>query len=256
VGEATFSQIGDQSDTGILNSEEQSTRQEALTRLLNTAGNYDNFLSSLMEGGGSREQAITDAASNYDPEAATNQLLALAPQLQELASNAASRSLSPYGESAQELAATATRDALRNTASQLGTSGLLNSGAANASLMEAALAPQQQLQTNLASLQSQLTGNSFNNLLGLAGQGLMSGYGQQGEQNLAAAQSNAQNYLSLMGLQSGALSDQTNAYSNLASLTEQQYYTPEYGADPTAKDYAVFIPLIAEAIKTLGQIWS
>lgn len=228
MGQSEATPIGDVSDVKTLNSAEQGTRSQALAGMLQSAGGYDNFLKSLMSGQSSREQGIADAASSYNPEAANARMMALSPELQGIAQNAAATSLSPYGDSAKSLAAMTTRDAIRDTSSQLGSSGLLNSGAANAAMFEAALRPQQEMQTNLAKMQSDYSQNTFNNLLGLSSNSLNQGYSQQGAQNMSAAQSAMDSYLQAQGLYGNALGAQGQMYGSLADLTQQQYWQPQY----------------------------
>lgn len=237
MGQSSSSPVGSANDVKTLNANEQGTRQDALSGVLNTAGSYDNLLKQLMGGMSGQQTAVNNAAQSYDPTAATNAFISMNPQLQGIASQAAQTALSPYGESASQLANTATRDALRATSDQLGSSGLLNTGAANSSLMQAALAPQQQLQTNLAGMSANYQGNMLNSLLGQTGSQLASGYSQQGAQNLNAAQTNAQNYLSGMGLAGQYTGQQGDLYSQLANLTQQQYWQPQYQKNPGLFDY-------------------
>lgn len=250
MGNATYSQIGSANDVTTLNQDEQSTRQSALQGVLNTSNSYENLLRSLNAGLGSYESGITSAASNYDPTAASNQLMNMSGSLQNIANTAAQSALSGYNQSATDYANTATQDALRATASQLAASGLTNSGAAQASLMEAALAPQQQLATNMAQLQSQYSGNALNNLLSQTGSSLSSGYSQLGSQNYNAATTNAANYLNSMGLQSSALANQGSLYNQLANTTQQQYYTPQYSKD---RDWTDWVTMFNNYVNSQAQ---
>ena len=210
-------QVGSASDTKVLNPEEQGTRKNALAGLQSTAGNYDNFIKQLMGGYGAGGVQIAQ-----DPTKATSQLLSMSPEMQATAASIASQGLNQYGQSAQELANITSRDAMRSVANDLAAGGLLNSGAANAALLEASYAPQAQLQTNLASMYNTSYNNAYNNLLG---QGA-NVFGQQMSNNLG---------LTGLGLQ--GLGQQASAYGSLADLTQQQYYTPQYQQTPGVLDY-------------------
>lgn len=237
MGNTTYSKAGKSSDVETLNAAEQGTRKSALEGVMNTANNYDNLIKSLTTGGKGYETNITAAADSFDPTAATNYLMSISPQMAEFANRAAAGSLSEYGSSAEELAKLSTRNALRTTAGQLAAGGLLNSGAANASLMEAALKPQQEMQTLLAGKQSDASMGLLNNLLGIGGSALTAGYSQEGAQNLDAAKTLASNWLTSKGLESGALASQGGLYGTLADLTQQQYWQPEYSENANFLDY-------------------
>lgn len=218
-------QVGSASDTKILNKDEQGTRKNALSALSSTAGNYDNFIKQLMSGYGAGGTTLAQ-----DPTAAASQLLSLSPEMQSTAASVASQGLNQYGQSAQELANITSRDAMRSTANDLAAGGLLNSGAANAALLEASYAPQAQLQTNLAGLYNTSYNNAYNNLLGQEA----NVFGQQMSNNLG---------LTSLGLQ--GLDQQASAYGSLADLTSQQYYTPQYSAGSGLTD--ILMPGLAGA---------
>lgn len=247
-----YRNIADPNDVSTLNEEEQDLRRTGLEGVLNTASNYEDLLRSLMSGRDDRESALYDAASNFDPQAASNQLLSLFPQLGNLASSIATQSTSSAGESARELAGTATQEALRNTASQLASGGLLNSGAANASLMEAALRPQQELATQLATLQSNAYNNALSGLTNQIGSGLTAGYSQQGSQNMDAATSSLSAFLQSMGLGSDMLAGQGNNYASLADLTAPVYYGPQYEREPGALDWMTSLLGLGTGAASLG----
>ena len=225
------SKVGSSSDTKILNKDEQETRKNALAALSSTAGNYDNFIKQLMSGYGAGGTTLAQ-----DPTAAASQLLSLSPEMQSTAASVASQGLNQYGQSAQELANITSRDAMRSTANDLAAGGLLNSGAANAALLEASYAPQAQLQTNLAGLYNTSYNNAYNNLLG---QGA-NVFGRQMTDNLGTTS---------LGL--SALGQQASAYSDLANLTQQQYYTPQYIQNAGPLDYLTGLGSAASGIGSL-----
>lgn len=221
-------QVGSVRDVKTLNSAEQGTRADALQGVLNTAGNYNNLISSLMGG------------SSFNPEAATNAFLGLIPSLQGVSDSSATSSLSGYGASAQELANQTSRDALRSTADALAAGGLLDSGAANASLLEASLKPQQELATTLAGKRADAYQNTLNSLLGITGQSLTSGYNTAASSDIA----NTQNILAALGGQGGL-------FGNVADLTQQQYYTPQYAKKAGPLDVLSGIGSLAGGVGSL-----
>jgi hypothetical protein len=240
-----YSKIGSPNDVSVLNPQEQQLRQSALQGGFSSASGYNNILSqlgSLTNGGGmnvrwnpasayqvNAPQAVSaqNIQSAYNPLAANNAFLAQNPQLQELAHQQASQSLDPTRQSAEQLAALQSQNAIRSTSDQLAKAGLLNSGAANQSLLEASLTPQQQMQTQLSQLQATQEGQNYNNILGIAGNQLLQGYGQAGQQEfqantanagnaLQAALSNAQNQL-----QAGSTNAQLGTQTSLANSQGQ-----------------------------------
>jgi len=248
--------------------------QGLLGNIGNAAGNYGNIGQGITDAAakfGQIDMSGLNAASGaYNPEAANNALLASMPGYVSSAQSAANSALSGTNQSAQQLAQLATKDAMRASSAQLANSGLLNSGAGMQSMMEAALTPQQQLQTNLASMQSQYSGNVLNQLMGSGAQLFGQGYETQNANNMGVAQQGVNNQLNAAqaGLQ-GATSQldvansdvqaQQGVYNsylqnlmsqlqgtqaqgadlgNLAQLTQQQYYTPQYAKKTSWLDYA------------------
>jgi len=295
-----YKKVGKMSDVKTLNQNEQGMRQDSLSGLQNLQDNYKNILASMtgdqMKGllgnisgaagnYGQIGQGITDAAAKfgqidmsglnaardaYDPTAANRMLMSQMPGYVTAAQGAANSALSGTNQSAQQLAQLATNDAMRNSSAQLAAAGLLGSGAGNQSMLEAALTPQQQLQTNLAQMQSQYSGNVLNQLLGsgtsMFGQGYETqnantmGVAQQGVNNqLGAAQAGMQGAMSQLDVANSDVQAQQNVYNsymqnlmsqlqgtqaqgadlgNLAQLTQQQYYTPQYAKKTSWLDYA------------------
>ncbi|HSW65291.1 MAG TPA: tail fiber domain-containing protein [Dissulfurispiraceae bacterium] len=226
-------EVGSSKDTKVLNPGEQSTRGNALAGLASTANNYDNFIKQLMGGYGTSAISGIQLPASQDPSASAAQLLSMSPEMQATAANIASQGLNQYGQSAQELANITSRNAMRSTANELAAGGLLNSGAANAALLEASYAPQAQLQTNLSGLYNTSYNNAYNNLLG---QGA-NVYNQQMANNTNLAGLGVQQSLGLANVGLGALGQQAGAYGSLADLTQQQYYTPQYQRTPGFLDY-------------------
>lgn len=208
-----YNPIGSPNDVATLNADEKKYRDSALQGAQSAASSFSDWMNRLSGklNNGNLGVSYTNAAaqqvnapgavnaqqvsSAYDPNAATNAFLALNPALQDLAHQQASAALSPTRQSAQQLADLTSQQAVRSTSDQLAKAGLLNSGAANQALLEANLAPQQQMQTQLAQMQAQLEGQNYNNLLGLTGGQLQSGYGQAGQQAFQAGAMNASNAL-------------------------------------------------------------
>lgn len=230
-----YSKVGKPEDVALLNSHEQAIRQAALQGGMSSASGYNNILSqlgNLTNNGGmsvtwhpasafsvGNPQAVNaqNIQNAYDPQAANNAFLSLNPQLQNIAHEQASQSLDPARRSAEQLAALQSQNAIRSTSDQLAKAGLLNSGAANQALLEASLAPQQQMQTELARLQANTENQNYNNLLGLTGNQLLQGYSQSGQQDFQAQAMNAAN-----ALQAGT----TNAQNQLqAGITNAQLGT-------------------------------
>ena len=299
MGNDQYKQVGRASDTSILNQNEQGMRQNALSSLSGLQDNYANILKNLT---GNQAQSLlgnissaangyanvgqgitnaasafgnidtsklTDAANAYNPQAANNALLSQMPNYQNLAQSSAAQSLSQYSDSAKTLAAQATKDALASSANELANSGILYSGAGNQAMMQAALTPQAQLQTNLAAMQSNAYNSVLNQLLNSGANQLTQGYETQNQNALGAANAdiarqsnaaqaglqaatsqlnvadsnlNAQNsaynaYLNSIQAQLGALNGQASNYSNIAGLTQQQYYTPQYAKKTSWLDY-------------------
>jgi len=295
-----YKQVGTMSDVGTLNSDEQGMRKESLAGLQSLQDNYKNILASMTGdqmkgllgnigtaagGYGAIGQGITDAAAKfgqidmsglnaardtYDPTAANKMLMSSMPGYIGMSQQAANSALSGTNQSAQQLAQLATNDAMRASSSQLAAAGLLGSGAGNQSMLEAALTPQQQLQTNLASMQSQYSGNVLGGLLNsgtqMFGQGYETqnannmGVAQQGVNNqIGAAQAGMQGAMSQLDVANSDVQAQQGVYnsymnnlmsqlqgtqaqgsdlSNLANLTQQQYYTPQYAKKTSWLDYA------------------
>ena len=226
-----YKPIGSPNDVVTLNADEQKYRDSALQGAQSAASRFSDWMNRLSGelNNGNLGVSYTDAAaqqvnapgavnaqqvsSAYDPNAATNAFLALNPALQDLAHQQASAALSPTRQSAQQLADLTSQQAVRSTSDQLAKAGLLNSGAANQALLEANLAPQQQMQTQLTQMQAQLEGQNYNNLLGLTGGQLQSGHGQAGQQAFQAGAMNAANALqaALANAQNQLAAGTTNA---------------------------------------------
>lgn len=227
----SYSPVGNANDVTNLNEEEQRFRQSALEGAQSAASQYNNWLDSLgglvgngglnvgwnnaMAGQVNAPQSVTaqQIQNSYNPNAATNAFLALNPALQELAHQQASQNLDPTRRSAEQLAQLQSQSAIRSTSDQLAKAGLLNSGATSQALLEASLAPQQQMQMQLSQLQAQQAGQNYNNLLGLTGNQLLQGYSQAGQQDFQSSVMNATNALqaALANAQNQLSADTTNA---------------------------------------------
>jgi len=295
-----YKKVGKMSDVGTLNESEQGMRKESLAGLQNLQDNYKNILASMTGdqmkgllgnigtaagGYGAIGQGITDAAAKfgqidmsglnaardaYDPTAANKMLMSSMPGYIDMSQYAASSALSPTSQSATELARLATNDAMRASSAQLAAAGLLGSGAGNQSLFEAALTPQQQLQTDLAKMQSDYSGNVLGGLLNSGTQMFGQGYETQNANTMGVAQQGVNNQLtaadygfrgatSQLDVANSDVQAQQGVYnsymnnlmsqlqgtqargadlSNLAQLTQQQYYTPQYAKKTSWLDYA------------------
>jgi len=166
------------------------------------------------------------AANRYDPAAANNALLSQMPNYNSFAQNAAQSALSGTNQSARDLAGMATGDAMRASPAQLASAGLLGSGAGNQSLMEAALRPQQELQTSLAQMNSQYQGNVLGSLMNAGTSMFGQSYETQNQNQLSAAQQeiDRQKLIAQAGLQ-GATSqlDVQNSNVNAQQGAYQSY---------------------------------
>lgn len=314
MGMDKYKQVGSSNDVSTLNQNEQGMRQDSLKGIQNLQMNYDNILKSMTsaqmqgllgnissagQGYGNIGQGITDAASafgnintnrldqvsaNYNPYAANNALMASMPGYINAAQGAANSALSGTNQSAQQLAQLATNDAMRNSSAQMANSGLLTSGAGMQSMFESALTPQQQLQTDLAKMQSQYSGNVLGTLMGsganLFGQGYetqnannMAGANADWQNQIGAAQARLQGATSQLNVKNSDVSAQQQIYdsqlknlmaqiqgiqaqsgdlSNMANLTQQQYYTPQYAKKASWLDYANTAVGAASAIGSLA----
>lgn len=299
MGTDQYAQVGSARDTKILNPQDAAMHQNALNSLSGLQDNYANILKNLTGNqaqfllgnissaangyanvgqgitnaasafGNIDTSKLTDAANAYNPQAANNALLSQMPNYQKLAQSSAAQSLSQYSDSAKTLAAQATKDALASSANELANSGILYSGAGNQAMMQAALTPQAQLQTNLASMQSNAYNSILNQLLGSGASQLSQGYETQNNNALTAANAditrqanaaqarlsaansqlnvadsnvNAQNaaynaYLNNIQAQLSGVGGQSSLLSNLANATQQQYYTPQYAKKTSWLDY-------------------
>lgn len=265
MGDSSYKTISpERSDYKVLNPDEQRTRQGALGDLSALSGNFNNILAgltsdqmnSLLGSYSGIGQNITNAANafnniSYDPEAANAALLNNMSGYSNAAQMAANSALSGSNQSARELAQLATTDSMRSSANELAKAGLLGSGAANQSMLEAAYTPQAQLQSNLANMQANYQGNVLNSLMGSGASLLGQGYATQNQNALAAAQAGLTGATSQLDVTNSAINSQLqnilaqlqgtasqgDMYAQIASLTEPTYTTPTTVKKPGFLDY-------------------
>lgn len=180
-----------------------------------TSGQYDAVGAGITNAAGQFNNI--DAASIYanmlgsfNPLAGNDALLGSMNGYADAAGNAAARSLgsttdasgmSSYRDAATKLADLTSKNALSSTANQLASSGLLNSGAANQSMLEASYTPQAQLTTDLAKMQSDSYNSILGNLMNNGSSLIGSGYSMQNQNNQQSAAAQLQN--KQLGAQAG-----------------------------------------------------
>jgi len=278
MGSDKYKEVGSARDVKVLNPDEQKQRTGALSSLKGLSGNYQNILSQLTgdqmnalfgnvqnaaSGYGAIGQNITSAANafgdiQYDPEAANRALLNNMSGYSNAAQQAANQALSGSNQSARELATQTTQDAMRTSANELASAGLLGSGAANQAMLEATYTPQAQLTSDLANMQSNYQGNVLGSLMSSGANLLGTGYQTQNANALAAAQAGLTGATSQLDVANSNIAAQQNVYNtqlqnllaqmqgvggqadlytNIAGLTAPQYYTPQYAKQPGFLDY-------------------
>jgi hypothetical protein len=265
MGDSKYKTVGPSaSEYQVINSGDQATRRGALANLGSLSGNTNNILAglnsaqmqNLLGSYGSIGQNITNAANafnniSYDPEAANRALLSNMSGYSNAAQQAANMALSGSNQSARELAALATQDAMRASSTELANAGLLGSGAANQSILEAAYKPQAQLQSDLANMQANYSGNVLNSLMGSGANLLGQGYATQNANALAAAQAGLTGAQSQLDVTNSAVnsqlqnilaqlqgvSTQGSLYANIADLTQPVYTNPTKVKKPGFLDY-------------------
>jgi hypothetical protein len=189
--------------------------------------------------------------SAYDPMAAQNAFLSTAPQFQQVARNTVDRNAAM--NRAQQLS----QDAQQRIASQFANAGggAVHSGAGLAAMQQGALQPLLDAETQLTQQETQLAGNLMGraqNQLGqqfrtagqLGQQGL--GMGLQGLQNLssqdlqrlqqlqnAQAQQQQLRLQGTQGLGNLGMQGMQTALPQLGSISQQNYWSPEYVTSPT-----------------------
>ena len=239
----------------------QSQASQALGEIGGLSNNYNNMIRQLMGGYGT--QGLTGQLQNlgesYDPNAGLNLFLSQQPQLQGVAESMARNSLSEYGQSAQELANATSQASLGATADQLAQAGLLGAGAGTSAMTRAALEPTLAAQTQLA----QTRAGFLQNVGGqLASQGLsqaQSAYDQQQNarlQSILGQMQGVQSAAGVLGNQISGLGAQAQGYSSLgsnlgsllgqaesaySSLSQPEYWQPQYAKDRDWVDYLTMI---------------
>jgi hypothetical protein len=265
MGDSSYKTVGPSaSEYKVINTGDQATRQGALTNLSSLSGNVNNIIAglssaqmqNLLGSYGSIGQNITNAANafnniSYDPEAANQALLNNMSGYSNAAQQAANMALSGSNQSARDLATLATQDAMRASSNELANAGLLGSGAANQSILEAAYKPQAQLQSDLANMQASYQGTLMNSLLGGGASLLGQGYATQNQNALAAAQAGLTGAQSQLDVTNSAVnsqlqnilaqlqgvSTQGSLYANIADLTQPVYTNPTTVKKPGFLDY-------------------
>jgi hypothetical protein len=251
----------------------QSQLGSTLGQLSALSGNYDNLIKQLTGGNGQQglSAKIGALGDQYDPNAGFNLFLSQQPQLQGIAEQLAKNSLSEYGQSAQELARETSRASLSDTASQLGSAGLLGAGAGTAAMTQAALAPQLQAATQMAQMRSNLIGNVGGQLLSqgfgqaqgaydtqqqallnsLLGQGQM--IGQAGDllgNQMSGLGAAAQGYSGMAGNLASLLG---NAQSSYAQMNQPEYWQPQYEKQAGLMDWvSALAPLVGSIFGSGG----
>lgn len=188
---------------GLMGNYTNATRQG-----LSRAGGYDQRVSQLLN-----QLTSFNAESHYDPDAATNEFLSLAPRLQEVARGSVSPS-SDEDLKRQQMALIGQQvsDQFQGNAQSGAMAGAMTQAMAPALLQDAA--QRRELQASI-----------LNNLYGQTYGGLSQGYIQQSQLEQALNQMRMQQMLSAAegfgGLASGARSD-AGLWANLLGQATQQ----------------------------------